>query len=134
MEMLRIFHREGTTEERILRDVNTLENLGYLRKLGDEQNSFEARRIIKAIMTAEWVAEYQDKVLAATGAYGDPPPIADGSDEDRQQPAADGDTHDLADAAADASGPAPIVLTRHDGDQFALAAIAAGADDCLVKG
>ena len=73
MEMLRIFHREGTTEERILRDVNTLENLGYLRKLGDEQNSFEARRIIKAIMTAEWVAEYQDKVLAATGAYGDPP-------------------------------------------------------------
>lgn len=70
VEMLRIFHREGATEERIMRDVNLLENLGYLRRLNDEQNSFEARRIIKAIMTAEWIAEYRDKVLAATDAPG----------------------------------------------------------------
>ena len=49
-----------------MRDVHLLENLGYLRRLNDGQNSFEARRIIKAIMTAEWIAEYQHKVLAAT--------------------------------------------------------------------
>lgn len=67
VEMLRIYHRSDTTEERIMRDVNLLENLGYLRKLNDGQNSFEARRIIKAIMTAEWIAEYQHKVLTATG-------------------------------------------------------------------
>lgn len=71
IEMLRIYHPEGIPEERIMREVNLLENLGYLRRLNDEQNSFEARRIIKAIMTADWIAEYQDKVLAS--AAGDTP-------------------------------------------------------------
>jgi hypothetical protein len=104
IEMLRIYHRPGTTEERILRDVNLLENLGYLRKLNDEQSSFEARRIIKAIMTAEWLAGYQAKVLSV--ASGDNPDI---SDEDNA---------DLSDVVNGIPDAAAIDLTRSDGGQI----------------
>lgn len=53
--------REG--DERTLADINTLVRLGYLRRLRGRNDTFEVRRIIKAIVTADWLNEYRDRLL-----------------------------------------------------------------------
>lgn len=42
-----------------------LEKLGYLRKLRGSDDTFEARRIVKAIVTADWLNEYSVRLLAS---------------------------------------------------------------------
>lgn len=73
VESLRLYHRDGTSYERIAGDINVLEKLGYLRRLRDSENTYEARRIIKAIVTADWIAEYSQQLLAATQTTPDQP-------------------------------------------------------------
>ncbi|MCF6743723.1 DUF4194 domain-containing protein [Blastococcus sp. KM273128] len=65
-EWMRLYRRDATSEERIAGDIATLVKLGYLRKLRDSEDTFEVRRIIKALVTADWMAEWQDKLVRAT--------------------------------------------------------------------
>lgn len=67
IESLRLYHRDGTSEERIAADIAVLEKLGYLRRLRGSDDEFEVRRIIKAIVTADWIAEYGGSLRAANG-------------------------------------------------------------------
>jgi hypothetical protein len=63
VESMRLYHRDGTSDEKIAYDVNPLVNLGYLRRLRGETDVFEVRRIIKALVTADWIAEFGDRLL-----------------------------------------------------------------------
>lgn len=65
VEDMRIYHRDGTPEEKIALDIGRLETLGYLRKLTGQDDTYEARRVIKAVVTAEWLEEFAAKLLAA---------------------------------------------------------------------
>lgn len=65
IEWMRIYHRDGAADERIAADITGLEKLGYLRKLRGSDDTYEVRRIIKAIVTADWIAAYGAQLLAS---------------------------------------------------------------------
>jgi hypothetical protein len=66
-ELIRIFLPEGSNEIKLLNQIETLINkvvdLGFLRKLRGQNNMYEVRRIIKAYIDAQWLADF-DKRLA----------------------------------------------------------------------
>ena len=66
-ELVRIFLPEGSNEVKLLNQIDTLINkvvdLGFLRKLRGQNNTYEVRRIIKAYVDAQWLADF-DKRLA----------------------------------------------------------------------
>lgn len=63
VDQMRLYYPDGTIEDRIISDIGRAENLGYLRKLKDPQVTYEIRRILKAVVTAEWLAEYRERLL-----------------------------------------------------------------------
>lgn len=71
VEWLQLYHPEGTTTERISGDILGVERLGYLRRLRGHEDTYEIRRIVKAIVTSDWIAAYGNRLLVhASG--GDP--------------------------------------------------------------
>lgn len=76
-EWMRDYRRDGVSEDRINGDINTLVKLGYLRKLRESDDTFEARRIIKAIVTADWLAAWRDQLLAPEATPGQDPVVLD---------------------------------------------------------
>jgi hypothetical protein len=85
VESMRLYHRDGTSDEKIAYDINALVNLGYLRRLRGETDVFEVRRIIKALVTADWIAEFGDRLLQPSpsgenAADGPPEPTSDAAD------------------------------------------------------
>jgi hypothetical protein len=66
-ELVRIFLPEGSNEVKLLNQIDSLINkvvdLGFLRKLRGQNNTYEVRRIIKAYVDAQWLADF-DKRLA----------------------------------------------------------------------
>jgi hypothetical protein len=78
VESMRLYHRDGTSDEKIAYDINALVNLGYLRRLRGETDVFEVRRIIKALVTADWIAEFGDRLLRPSPSSEN---VADGAPE-----------------------------------------------------
>lgn len=98
VEMMRLYHRDGVPDDKIASDIGVLERLGYLRKLRGSTDTFEVRRIIKVIVTADWIAAYGEKLLAAVDAMAsDPAPDGVPADD------ADGRAADVAVAAGAAA-------------------------------
>lgn len=62
-EWMRLYRRDGVSEERIAGDITVLVKLGYLRRLRDSEDTYEVRRIIKALVTADWLATYRDRLI-----------------------------------------------------------------------
>nr|WP_084530060.1 DUF4194 domain-containing protein [Nocardia crassostreae] len=66
VEMLRLFQPSSSNESRLVDQVDTyvtkVVELGFLRRLAD-QNLFEVRRILKAFVDAQWLADF-DRRLA----------------------------------------------------------------------
>jgi hypothetical protein len=75
-EWMRLYRRDGVSEERIAGDISVLVKLGYLRRLRDSDDTYEVRRIIKALVTADWLATYRDRLIDAAAA-----PAAPAADE-----------------------------------------------------
>lgn len=67
MELVRIFLPENTNEVRLVAQleaaINRVVDLGFLRRLRGVSNTYEVRRIIKAFIDAQWLAEF-DRQLA----------------------------------------------------------------------
>lgn len=82
VELMRLYHRDGAPDDKIATDVGVLERLGYLRRLRGATDTFEVRRIIKAIVTADWIAEYGSKLLAAQNADATSPQPDEAADVD----------------------------------------------------
>ncbi len=100
-EWMRPYRRASGGEDRINGDINTLRKLGYLRKLRDSEDTFEVRRIVKAIVTADWLLEYRDRLLQAV----DEP--TEGAD----------DAVDLEDPPGDPAGTETDTATDTDTDE-----------------
>ena len=93
VELLRVFLPEGSNEARLIDQIDTHLNkiveLGFLRKLkpekthaGSQAAAFEVRRILKAFVDAQWLAEF-DARLAAYQAQpaGDAPDVQGQGDD-----------------------------------------------------
>ena len=70
VELMRLFHPDSTNEARLVdqieRHINKVVELGFLRKLkpttSGAQPGYEVRRIIKAFVDGQWLAEFDAKL------------------------------------------------------------------------
>ncbi|MCP4407685.1 MAG: DUF4194 domain-containing protein [Gammaproteobacteria bacterium] len=66
VDMMRVFlplkGNEAKTVDQINRHINKVIELGFLRPLHGQENQFEVRRILKALVNADWLAELEDKL------------------------------------------------------------------------
>lgn len=67
-ELLRTFLPRGANEakldDRIDRDIRAVEELGFLRRMKDDPQHYEVRRILRALVDAEWMADYEQRLAA----------------------------------------------------------------------
>jgi len=66
VEMMRVFlpakGNDAKTIDQINRHINKLVDFGFLRSLKGQDNQFEVRRIIKALFSADWLADFQGRL------------------------------------------------------------------------
>jgi Domain of unknown function (DUF4194) len=76
VEMVRIYLPDSSNEARVVdtigRHINRVVEMGYLRPLRNEEDAFEVRRILKAFVDGQWLAdldrrldEYLDELASA---------------------------------------------------------------------
>ena len=62
VEMIRIFLPEGSNEaklmDRVEATINKVADLGFVRRLRGQEKMIEVRRILKAFVDAQWLAEF----------------------------------------------------------------------------
>ena len=63
VDMMRTFlapgSNEAKVEDQIERHIGRVEELGFLRKLSDDEPLYEVRRILRAFVNADWLAELE---------------------------------------------------------------------------
>jgi hypothetical protein len=68
VEAMRVFlparANEAKLEDQIATHLNKVEELGFLRPLRGQANTWEVRRILKAFVDADWLAQLDDKLEA----------------------------------------------------------------------
>lgn len=68
IEMLRVFLRDSSNEARIIDQIDTylsrLVDFGFLRKLKSDEALYEIRRVVKAMVDAQWLGEMSEKLEA----------------------------------------------------------------------
>jgi hypothetical protein len=66
LELVRLFLPEGTNEARVMdrldADITKAVELGFLRKLRDSDDAFEVRRILKALVDAQWLDAFEKRL------------------------------------------------------------------------
>jgi hypothetical protein len=66
VEMMRVFLPDSSNEARVLDQLDTTigkaVDLGFLRRIRGDQHAFEVRRILKAFVDAEWLAELDSRL------------------------------------------------------------------------
>lgn len=66
VEMVRIFLPSGSNEARLIDQVdatiNKIADLGFIRRLRGEKQMIEVRRIIKAFVDAQWLADFDHRL------------------------------------------------------------------------
>ena len=77
MELIRIFLPAGSNEAKLIDQVdatvNKIADLGFVRRLRGQEQMIEVRRIIKAFVDAQWLADFDERLAEyrqqlATGA------------------------------------------------------------------
>jgi len=62
VDLMRVFMGESTNEARlvdqIVRHINKIAELGFLRPLRNQNQTWEVRRILKAFVDAQWLSEF----------------------------------------------------------------------------
>lgn len=84
VELIRVFLPGGSNEARVIDQVNTHLNkiveLGFVRRLkvqgGAQQQMIEVRRILKAFVDAQWLAEFDQRLAAYRAQLGGSEPAA----------------------------------------------------------
>ena len=68
VELMRLFLPDTVNEARLLDQIdshiNKIVELGFLRRLRGEYDQFEVRRILKAFVDAQWLAEFDARLAA----------------------------------------------------------------------
>ena len=66
VELIRVFLPEGTNETRLIDQVGThlnkVADLGFVRRLRGQADLVEVRRILKAFVDAQWLAEFDQRL------------------------------------------------------------------------
>jgi hypothetical protein len=66
IEMLRLFMPDSTNDARLVdtidAHINKAVELGFLRRLRDEPNLFEVRRILKAYIDGQWLSQFDARL------------------------------------------------------------------------
>lgn len=66
IEMVRLFLPDSSNEVRLFAQIDTYINkvveLGFLRRLRGESDLFEVRRILKAFIDGQWLAEFETRL------------------------------------------------------------------------
>ena len=71
VDLVRVLLPGGANEARVSDQVmtaaNRIEDLGFIRRLKNQDNMFEVRRVIKAFVDAQWLAELDSRLAAYRG-------------------------------------------------------------------
>lgn len=66
VELIRVFLPAGSNETRLIDQVdahlNKIVELGFVRRLRGQEQMFEVRRILKAFVDAQWLAEFDQRL------------------------------------------------------------------------
>jgi len=75
VDLVRVFLPASTNDARITEQVtaaaNRIEDLGFLRRLKGQEQMFEVRRVLKAFVDAQWLAEFDERLEAYRSSSGD---------------------------------------------------------------
>jgi Domain of unknown function (DUF4194) len=68
VEMMRVFLAETANQvrlnDKIGADINRVADMGFLRRLRGTNDRFEVRRILKAFVDAQWLADFDQRLAA----------------------------------------------------------------------
>ncbi len=68
IELIRVFLPEGSNEARLIDQIDThlnkIADLGFIRRLRGREHVIEVRRILKAFVDAQWLAEFDARLAA----------------------------------------------------------------------
>lgn len=68
VDLVRVFLPASTNDARITEQVmaatNRIEELGFIRRLKGQDQLFEVRRVLKAFVDAQWLAEFDQRLAA----------------------------------------------------------------------
>ena len=82
VELIRVFLPAGSNETRLIDQVDTQLNkiteLGFVRRLRGQERMFEVRRILKAFVDAQWLAEFDQRLAAYQQQLAQPGGASDG--------------------------------------------------------
>jgi hypothetical protein len=74
VEMLRLYLPESTNEAKMVDSIdipiNRVVGLGFMRRMGGQENAFEVLRILKAFVDGQWLSDFDrqlDEYLAELG-------------------------------------------------------------------
>jgi hypothetical protein len=66
IEMVRVFMPDGSNEARLVDQIDSytgkVVELGFLRRIKDADGHFEVRRILKAFVDGQWLAEFDQRL------------------------------------------------------------------------
>lgn len=81
VELIRIFLPAGSNEVKLIDQVdaalNKIAELGFIRRLRGQQQMIEVRRIIKAFVDAQWLADFDERLAAYRRQIDQPPEATD---------------------------------------------------------
>jgi hypothetical protein len=66
VEMVRVFLPEGSNEARLVDQIDTtiskIVDLGFLRRIKDQEGLYEVRRILKAFVDGQWLSDFDQRL------------------------------------------------------------------------
>jgi hypothetical protein len=73
LDMIRVFlcdtANEAKLKDRVDRDIRRVEEMGFLRALKGQDQTYEVRRILRSFIDAQWLGQFNER-LATYAAYG----------------------------------------------------------------
>jgi len=82
VDLIRVFLPTGSNETRLIDQVDAhlskIAELGFVRRLRGQEQLFEVRRIIKAFVDAQWLAEFDQRLAAYQSQLAQPGEKGDG--------------------------------------------------------
>jgi hypothetical protein len=82
VELIRVFLPTGSNETKLIDQVdghmNKIVDLGFVRRLRGQERMFEVRRILKAFVDAQWLADFDQRLAAYQSQLGQSGEATDG--------------------------------------------------------